>query len=257
MSYQQEFSVWFPAIRAGSGADVFTIRLAAALQSRGVDATISWFPHWSEVTPDLLRLARVPAGVDVIHANSAYAFAFRRRGVPLVATEHHYVLDPAYHPYKSLSQHIYHRAAVGPYLRRSYAVADAITTDSRFTANALARLAGVKTSHTIPLWVDYDKFSPSSSCATKQNGQFHLLFVGNLSRRKGFDVVSPLARRLGQDFEIRCTSVAGTGAFFDWILTVSGQVSDTYASAVSYYAPQVTSIVTAGDWITTGVLLLF
>lgn len=205
MSGAHKLFVWFPAIRAGSGADVFTQRLATALIRRGHRAVISWFPHWSEFTPDLLRFRRAPSGVDVIHVNSAYAFAFRRRGVPLVATEHHYILDPAYRRYKSPAQHLYHRALIGSYLRRSYALADAITTDSRFTANVLARSAGVQATRTIPLWVDYDTFSPAAG-ASKSDGRFRLLFVGNASRRKGVDAIPVLARRLGADFEIRCTS---------------------------------------------------
>jgi|SRR5690242_16303712 len=198
--------VWFPTIRAGSGADVFTQRLAAALIRRGHRAVISWFPHWSEFAPDLLRFKRMPKGANVIHSNSAYAFAFRRRGVPLVATEHHYILDPAYRRYKSPVQHLYHRALVGPYLHRSYALADAITTDSRFTANVLARSAGVRATCTIPLWADYDTFSPAPDGEQKSGERFRLLFVGNASRRKGADVIPLLARRLGTDFEIRCTA---------------------------------------------------
>lgn len=205
MSEARKPTVWFPAVRAGSGADVFTLRLADALCRRGVTATITWFPHWTEITPDLLRLSQAPDGTDIIHANSAYAFAFRRKGIPLVATEHHYLLDPAYRPYKSIAQHVYHRALIGPYLRRSYAHADAITTDSRFTADVLARVVGVKASRIIPLWVDYEKFSPVS-CAPSPHRKFRLLFVGNASRRKGADMIPLLARRLGPDFEIRCTS---------------------------------------------------
>lgn len=205
MSDVHKPTVWLPAVRAGSGADVFTLRLADALHRRGVSATITWFPHWSEFAPDLLRKVRPPAGTNVIHANSAYAFAFRHKGIPLVVTEHHYVLDPAYRPYKSMAQHVYHRALIGPYLRRSYACADAITTDSRFTADVLTRVVGVETSRTIPLWVDYDKFSPAP-VAPKSDNRFRLLFVGNASRRKGADVIPLLGHRLGTGFEIRCTS---------------------------------------------------
>lgn len=205
MSGARKPAVWLPAVRAGSGADVFTVRLADALRRRGVSATITWFPHWSEFAPDMLRTVRPPSGTDVIHANSANAFAFRHKGIPLVATEHHYVLDPAYRPYKSMTQHVYHRALVGPYLRRSYACADAITTVSCFTADVLARVVGIKVSRTIPSWVDYNKFSPAPA-APEADGRFRLLFVGNASRRKGVDAIPVLARRLGADFEIRCTS---------------------------------------------------
>jgi glycosyltransferase involved in cell wall biosynthesis len=199
-------AIWFPAVRAGSGADVFTQRLAAALIRRGHRTVISWYPHWSEFAPDLLRFERPPEGVDVVHVNSGYAFAFGRRGVPLVATEHHYVLDPTYRRYKSLAQHLYHRALLGPYLRRSYAFADAITTDSRFTANVLKRFAGVQATCAIPLWVDYDRFSPAPDGGQRSDKRFRLLFVGNASRRKGADVIPLLAGQLGRGFEIRCTA---------------------------------------------------
>ena len=185
---------------------MFTERLAAALARRGVRAVITWFPHWSELTPDALRWAKAPAGTDIVHANSAYAFAFKRREIPLVITEHHYTLDPAYRPYKSSAQHFYHQALMGPYLRRSYALADAITTDSLFTAKVLAASAGVRATRTIPLWVDYEEFSPASASLPRRDGPFRLLFVGNASRRKGADVIPLLARRLGKRFEIRCTA---------------------------------------------------
>ena len=200
--------IWLPAVRAGSGADVFTMRLAAALDRRGLEATITWFPHWSELTPDVLRFVKPPAGTDLIHANSAYAFAFKRKGIPLVVTEHHYTLDPVYRPYKSAVQNVYHKALVGPCLRRSYAAADAITTDSLFTARVLAERAGVRTTRTIPLWADYDEFSPLDGAqhVARRNHHFRLLFVGNSSRRKGADVIPLLAKRLGEGFEICCTA---------------------------------------------------
>ena len=200
-------TIWLPAVRAGSGADVFTERLAVALGRRGLNAIITWFPHWMELAPDARRFATPPAGVDIIHANSAYAFAFKRKGIPLVITEHHYILDPAYRPYKSLAQQIYHRSLIGRCLRRSYAVADAITTDSCFTADVLSRVLGVTVTKTIPLWVDYAVFSPGSSTrAMKGQRNFRLLYVGNASKRKGADVIPLLAQRLDAGFEIRCTA---------------------------------------------------
>ena len=199
--------IWLPTIRAGSGTDVFSERLASALSSRGMEATITWFPHLTELVPDILRFAKPPRGTTIIHANSANAFAFKRKAIPLVATEHHYILDPPYRPYKSSAQDIYHRVLIGPYLRRSYALADAITTDCRFTANVLKQVAGVTATRTIPLWVDYDEFSPSGETSpARKDDVFRLLFVGNATRRKGADIIPLLAQRLGTGFEIRCTA---------------------------------------------------
>jgi glycosyltransferase involved in cell wall biosynthesis len=199
-------SVWLPAVRAGSGADVFTERLADALRRRGVNANVTWFPHLSELVPDIWRFCRPPEGTQIIHANSAYAFAFKRHKIPLVITEHHYTLDPAYRPYTTMAQQLYHRGLVGPYMRRSYAAADAVTTDSLFTARVLAEVAGVRATRTIPLWVDYEEFSPAAVAPTEASRvPFRMLFVGNASARKGADLIAPLAHRLGAGFEIRCT----------------------------------------------------
>jgi starch synthase len=199
--------IWLPTIRVGSGTDVFTQRLADALACRGVEVIITWFSRFAELMPDILRYVTPPPGVDIIHANSANAFAFKREGIPLVVTEHHYTLDPAYRPFKSFGQNLYHRSLLASYLRRSYSVADALTTDSFFTTNVLATVAKLQVTRTIPLWIDYEEFSPARSVAPRIEGHpFRLLFVGNASRRKGADVIPELARRLGGGFEIRCTA---------------------------------------------------
>lgn len=44
MSPSQEVAVWFPAVRAATGTDVFTERLAAGLTERGIRAEITWLP---------------------------------------------------------------------------------------------------------------------------------------------------------------------------------------------------------------------
>jgi alpha-maltose-1-phosphate synthase len=203
-----DLHVWLPSIRAGSGADVFVERLAASLTRAGVRTTVTWFKHRTELLPDVLRLHAIPSNVSVIHANTVLAFACRRSGIPLIATEHHYIFDPAYRPYKSFLQNVYHTLWQKRFFKKSYAVADAITTDSHFTAEVLRSVAGIAVTQTIPLWVDYSVFSPGAGgkIRTGENGLFRLLFVGNASRRKGADVILPLAERLGNQFEIRCTA---------------------------------------------------
>ncbi|WP_198670387.1 glycosyltransferase family 4 protein [Dyella sp. C9] len=204
---KRSLKIWFPAVRAGSGADVFIERLAQALATAGHEPVVQWFEHRYELTPWQLRKVQAPAGVDIVHANSWQAFAFKRAGIPLVVTEHHYVLDPGFRSYKSAVQHVYHRTLVGSFMRRSFAAADRITTDSRFTADVLARSAGVQVSGVIPLWVDYQKFSPAEHLPVSKAGQvFRLLYVGNASRRKGADIIPALAEQLGPGFEIRCTA---------------------------------------------------
>jgi starch synthase len=197
--------IWFPAVKAGSGADVFVERLVAGLHAAGVEAEITWFAHSYELAPFLLKLHRPPAGANIIHSNAACAFAFTGWGLPVVATEHHYVLDPDFDPYKTVLQRAYHRLWIGPWTHRSYRTSTALTAVSQFTANAVTRSHPSAAPAVIPHWLDYQLFSPMDA-PVRQAGPFRLLFVGNFSRRKGGDVVEELARRLGDDFEIACTA---------------------------------------------------
>ena len=198
--------VWLPSVRAGSGGDVYVQRLAEGLRRAGVTVSLEWFDHRFELIPWLLSKKEPPPGVNVIHANAGCAFAFARWNLPLVVTDHHYVLDPAYRPFKSLTQSIYHRVLIGRFLRASYKSADLITADSQFTADVLRREAGIKVDQVIPLWVDYDEFAPPEDSGLDSYRPFTLLFVGNSSRRKGADVIPAMARALGDGFEIQCTS---------------------------------------------------
>lgn len=192
--------VWFPTVRTGSGSDQFTIRLAKALELRGIDVEITWYPHWCELAPDLLRLAVMPAEATVVHANTWSGFAFKRPGIPLVVTEHHCVIDPIHLPRATAAQRLYYRTLIGPCLRRSLLVADAITAVSRFTADALHRATRVEVDAVIPNWVDTELFRPSD--IAREGGPFRLLFVGNLTSRKGADLLSPLMALLGPTFEL-------------------------------------------------------
>lgn len=199
--------VWLPALRVGSGSDVFVERLASALERAGHEPVVTWYSRQFEFAPVLLGPKAAPSGIDVVHANAAQAFAFKRPGVPLVATELHYILDPAFRPFKSGLQDVYHRYVIGPNLRRSFQRANSITAISRFTAGAISAAPGVSLPVRVtPLWVDLDLFSPADPAGGHAGQPFRLFFVGNASSRKGADVMARLADRLGPAFEVHCTS---------------------------------------------------
>ncbi|KAG9556646.1 hypothetical protein KCV01_g22044, partial [Aureobasidium melanogenum] len=192
-----------PTIHGHSGGDVFVRRLADGLRERGVTVTVDWFDQRYEYAPGLLSRHKAPPGAQVIHTNGLNGYAFARHGLPLVVTEHHYVLDPAYRPHKSWLQHVYHLGVTGRASLRSMRAATVLTTHSRFVAGTVIEACPSARPVVIPLWVDLDTFSPVST--PRREGPFRFLFVGNASRRKGFDVVLALAARLGKDVEIACT----------------------------------------------------
>lgn len=191
--------IWLPAVRAGSGADVFTMRLARLLESGGMNAGITWLPHWAELAPWLAH-AEPPFHPDIVHANSWNAFAFAGLS-PLAVTVHHCVHDPSYRPHKSLAQALYHRTWIRRMEQRSLQVADRIIAVSESTRRGVASTFGGVRAETIHCWIDPEIFRPAAPA--ERHEPFRLLFVGNWDRRKGADLLPELMRQLGPRFELR------------------------------------------------------
>ena len=197
--------VWFPAIRGGSGVDVLTQRLAKALPRFGPITEVSWFSTYYQLVPVLLSGVPSPSGTNVVHALSWSGFAFRRSDTPLVITEQLDVLDPSYRPYKSILQNLYHQALVRGFMKRSFAAASAVTAVSAATKASLAHSVGVLPSRVIYNFVSTETFRPRTG-NVHSNQRFRLLFVGNLTRRKGTDLLAPIMTKLGDRFELYFTT---------------------------------------------------
>lgn len=199
--------IWFPVIRGGSGTDVFTRRLASALRTHGFETEITWFPSQYELAPAMLGGVEPPRGTKVIHANTWNGFAFRRRGIPLVVTEHLGGFDTSTAAFRTRAQRLYHSICIKRYVRKSARAADTVTAVSRFAANELERLTGIKAVHVIHNGIDTRKFSPVSPSLLKSESQpRRLLFVGNLTKRKGADLLVPIMHRLGPGFVLYLAS---------------------------------------------------
>jgi glycosyltransferase involved in cell wall biosynthesis len=198
--------IWLPTIRGEGGTDVFTRRLAQALCRRGHEAEVSWFNSRFQIAPHLLRSVRPPDRTEIIHANSWNGFAFAHPGIPLVITEHLNIFDSLYRSYKSLAQGVYHQFFIRRFVRASLSGASAITAVSHATAASLRSTWGRLPSRVIHNWINTNDFSPQDGTPHLDRDLFHLLFVGNLSRRKGTDLLAPMMRRLGNNFRLSFTT---------------------------------------------------
>jgi glycosyltransferase involved in cell wall biosynthesis len=194
---------WLPAIRVGTGTDVFTQRLANALTVQGLTTQISWFPPKFELAPFLLKFVPPPAGTDIVFSNSWNGFAFKRANIPLVVTMHHSGFDPDIHSYRTPAQRLYQRLLIHPFERNSCQVADAVTAVSKFSADSVRQAIGLSGVEVIHNWIDTDRFHPLTGVQAQNDLPFRLLFVGKPSRSKGADLLAPIMRRLGPNFELR------------------------------------------------------
>jgi len=193
--------IWLPTIRAGSGADVFTERLAAGLARVGCEPSITWIAHGYELWPGLSR-HRPPAGTQVIHANSWSAYAFVRHELPTVATEHGFVGDPGFERIKTRRQRAYHDLLIGRYVFRSFQQCAAVTAVSQHLAYVIQPYC-VLPVVAIPNWIDTQLFQPSARVRQAQQ-PFRVLYAGTNSIRKGFDIVKRLVQRPMSGVELWC-----------------------------------------------------
>lgn len=203
--------VWLPYVIGGSGTDTFTVNFASQLETIGYKAIPQAFPHWMQYAPDILRGVEPPADIDVMLTNSRNGFAFKRKQVPMVTMEQLCVHEPEYAAFRSPGQGIFHRTLVYPYEKRSFAVADRVVAVSEATRRAVASAFEGVDPTVIYNGVDTEYFSPPSGSRTEHwksrpDGRFRLLFVGNLTKRKGADILREVMKGLGSNFVLSYTS---------------------------------------------------
>lgn len=165
------------------------------------------YPHLMQFAPDLLRLIPMPRDVDVVLTNSWAGLAFARGDIPMVAMEQLCVHDPAYEPFRSKSQAVFHDALVRKFERRTFDAADRVVAVSEATRASMRDVFPDVDPLVIPNGVDADFFTPPPARETDRSPRpSRLLFVGNLSRRKGADLLPEMMRLLGPGFELLYTS---------------------------------------------------
>ena len=187
-------------VPSGSGASVIHRALQEAIPGY---ALATYPPRW-EYFPPLLRRLREPAA-DLVHAPPDHAVFVCPRRTPLVITFHNYVLDRAMRPYSSAVQRLHYATDLRLYTRMALRRAAAVTAVSEFTARLLRedlRFGGPI--EVIPNGVDVGRFCPGD--APLQGGPLRVLFSGNLTRRKGADLLVEIARLAGPDVEIHYTT---------------------------------------------------
>ena len=171
-------------------------------------------PEIYNFAPFLISRA-LPAGwwqnFDVIQGRSRVAFALRAPGRPLVTTVHHLTSDPELRPYSSPAQRIFYRLVENRYDGWSVREADAVVCVSRYTQRQVEQTYGRMDSVIVFDGIDTGVFVPTPGLARRDDGlprsdaRIRLLFVGNRTRRKGFDLLPRIMDRLPEDYALYYT----------------------------------------------------
>lgn len=203
-------AVWFPAVRAFTGTDVFTERLCAGLNRRGIRAEITWLPLRAEYAPWTVPVPVPPAWATICHANTWLHSRFLPKQLPIVATIHHSIHDPALRAYKSFARAAYHRHWITANERRVLRHAARVVAVSQFVANVARRMLADVPIQVIYNGVDVDKFQPGPGRRTPGE-PFRLLYIGSWKKLKGVDLLAPIMRELGDRFELLYTGGLAAG----------------------------------------------
>jgi glycosyltransferase involved in cell wall biosynthesis len=185
---------------SGNGAYVVHKLLESRIpgyEVRGYDPRLTYFPP-------LLRRHADPRA-ELVHTTADHAVFVGTPGAPLVLTFHNFVLDPGMRPYSSLTQRLHYRYDLRWWTAKALTRAAAITAVSRFTADLLKQELGYQGRvRVIYNGVDTEAFRPRPS-PRGEDGMIKVLFSGNLTRRKGADLLPRIADRLAPNVKILYT----------------------------------------------------
>jgi glycosyltransferase involved in cell wall biosynthesis len=185
------------------------------VQRAGLDARLLRLPEIYNFVPALIPRGLPPGwwrGFDVVQGRSRIAFSLRTTGLPVVTTVHHLTSDPELQPYSSLAQRIFYRLVESRYDGWSIMDADAVVCVSRFTQRQVVQTYGRADTVLIFDGIDTKTFVPTPGQARHDHGlppsdaRIRLLFVGNRTRRKGFDLLPRILERLPDDYVLYYTS---------------------------------------------------
>jgi glycosyltransferase involved in cell wall biosynthesis len=197
----------FPVIRNFSGADLYFQYLAEGIAPLGWEAELRVYPHLLEFLPYTALRPFFPSEHDcaLVHTKAEYGWLFAPRKKPLVVTLAHSVFDPGYQSHKNAVQRLYHDLKLKKNIARSFAAADCIVTISHFSARRIEETFGRQEVRVVHNGVDETFFRPAPDDQPGNHEFTRLLFVGNRTARKGFDLLAPMLSRLGPGFVLEYT----------------------------------------------------
>lgn len=188
-------------VRGGSGVDFWAKTLCQGIRNEGLGCELDLCSGIYQFIPPLAKLKKIDSNSDIIHSNSWNAFAFKG-DTPLIVTEHHVIDDPIFNPYKTAFQTIFHRWIYHCECK-SLKVADSVICVSDYTKKRLENVYGFSDSKVIYNGIDTSVFKrvvPEKFPTKTPDDTFVIFFAGNLSNRKGGDLLPAIMEQLGKKF---------------------------------------------------------
>lgn len=197
--------VSFPFVKCGSGSDTWTYTLARALKEKGIDVELQPFPHHFQYNP-FLGKGFYKTDADIVHTNSWAGIGFNKSDKKHVCTEHHVVHDKLLSAYKSIGQKAFHKI-VYQFEKWAFESAAVVTTPSDYTSQKVQEHFNTASTR-IYNGIDtktFRKLTNKDILDPHNHKRIKLFFVGNLSARKGADLLPKIIKKLGNNFVLYTT----------------------------------------------------
>jgi len=192
----------FSPMATGNGAHIIHRMLEAGIPGYNV---CSFNPWWTVIPPALSLLCRATRQ-DIVHTTPDHAIFNARKDVPLVITFHGYGLDLSMRQYNSPLQNLHYSTDLKWFTHKAILRASCITAVSRFTAELVRSDNGLqKEIRVIYNGIDETRFFPAATSHAGGRG-INVLFSGNLTRKKGADLLPEIAAKLNPGIRILYTS---------------------------------------------------
>ena len=197
--------ILYQLFRGRSGGDVYFERLSESMNHSNIETKIKYYPQRLEIAPFLIKSNfKKIKSYDIVHSNVDAGFAFKVKSKPLVVTAHHLVFNPLYQHYTSISQKLFHKALF-QYTKKSLNCADLIIAVSENTKREIEDIFGITDVKIIYNGIDTDIFKPLH-IDDPYPDKIKLFFVGNLTKRKGADLLPRIMDKLDDRFVLYYTS---------------------------------------------------
>lgn len=177
-------------IPTGSGAYVLHKMIEANIENYRVHGYNPYLTLFPPALPFLTRAEKPLA----VHTTPDYGLFFTRKGVPLILTVHHIVLDQNMQKYSTLLQRVHYKTDLRWFTKASLEMADVVTAVSHFTAEMVHKELNYQSPiKVIYNGIDTGRFIPSKK---PEHSGVKVLFSGNPTKRKGFQWLPAIAGQL-------------------------------------------------------------
>ncbi len=183
-----------------SGNDIYFELLAKSqIKFNAEIEFLSYHRYWS-INPHLLKpFIKITPDYDIIHSNAEYGFVFYNRNKPLIVSVLHIIANPKQTEYLTKPQKIYYQRILD-YIEKTLSKSNQIIAISKSTEQSVRNLFKMNNVQTIYCGIDTELFKPINIINDPYPNKIKLLFVGNLTKRKGVDLLPQIMAKLDNRF---------------------------------------------------------